>query len=102
MVFDIKQNLRRKKRFVIGGHVAGPPMAEKYASVFRTENVFWIFLLAQLNDLKLFSRDVVNAYLNVYTKKKMYAISVPEFKEKSGQIMIIEKAMYGLKISSNR
>ena len=102
MIFDIKQDLRTKSRFVAGGHVTGPPIAERYASVVRTENVLLIFLLAEINNLDILTGDIGNAYLNAYTNEKVYAIAGPEFGSRAGQIMIIEKAMYGLKTSANR
>ena len=38
----------------------------------------------------------------MYIPKKVYAIAGPEFGSRAGQIMIIEKAMCGLKTSENR
>ena len=79
MVFDIKTDLRRKSRFVAGGHVTGPPIAEKFASVALTESVLLIFLLEDLNELDILAGDVGNAYLNAFTNEKVYAIAGPEF-----------------------
>ena len=99
--FYIKQDLRPKSHFVAGGHVMGPPIAEQYASVVRTENVFLIFLLAEINNLDILTGNIGNAYLNAYTNEKVYAIAGPEFGSRAGQIMIIEKEMYGSKASEN-
>ena len=56
-------------------------------------------LIAELNDLKIMAGDVGNAYLEALTKEKVYIIAGPEFGELEGTIMIINKALYGLKTS---
>ena len=43
-----------------------------------------------------------NAYLHSKTKEKIYTVAGPEFKEHQGRIMIIEKALYGLRTSNIR
>lgn len=55
--------------------------------------------LAELNDLKLWGADVGNAYLESYTKEKVYIVAGPEFGERQGCILIIRKALYGLRSS---
>ena len=84
MVFDVKQDGRRKARYVAGGHVTGPPIAEKYASVVKSENVRLTFLLAALNNLDLLMGDISNAYLNAFTSEKVFAIAGPEWGDKCG------------------
>ena len=46
--------------------------------------------------------DVGNAYLHAYTKEKLYTIARPEFGELEGRVLIIVKALYGLKTSMSR
>jgi len=43
--------------------------------------------------------DVGNAYLNADCREKIWTIAGPEFGSKAGTVMIIEKALYGLKTS---
>ena len=50
------------------------------------------------------AEDVANAYLNAYSKEKVYCICGPEFgpefgPELEGRIAIIKKGLYGLKSS---
>ena len=54
LVFDVKHDLRRKARFVAGGHVTNPPKEEVYSGVVDHESVspcfsrsimIWMFLL---------------------------------------------------------
>jgi hypothetical protein len=45
------------------------------------------------------SADIGNAYLNSDCREKIYFIAGPEFGTKQGHILIIKKALYGLKSS---
>lgn len=58
--------------------------------------------LGELNDLELWATDVGNAYLESYTKEKVYIIAGAEFGELEGHTLIIVKALYGLKSSGLR
>ena len=61
------------------------------------------FTLGDLNNLKCIAGDVENAYLNGYTKEKIYIVAGPEFgPELEGQILIVVKALCGLRISAAR
>ena len=53
--------------------------------------------IAELNDLELWGTDIGNAYLESYTTEKVCFIAGNEFGEQAGHLMIIEKALYGLK-----
>jgi hypothetical protein len=60
-------------------------------------------LLGEFNRLKVEAADVGNAYLEAYTKEKVYVIAGPEFgEERQGHAMVIVKALYGLRTSSAR
>ncbi|KAG7370371.1 reverse transcriptase RNA-dependent DNA polymerase [Nitzschia inconspicua] len=61
-----------------------------------------VMFLAELNDLAFWSTDVGNAYLESYTSEKVYMIAGPEFKEMEDHILVISKALYGLKSSGQR
>ncbi len=59
-------------------------------------------LLAELNGLKVEAADVGNAYLEAYTKEKVYIVAGPEFGDRQGHVLIIIKALYGLRTSGAR
>jgi Reverse transcriptase (RNA-dependent DNA polymerase) len=61
-----------------------------------------VLFLAELIHLKLWSTDIGNAYLEAYTSEKVYIIAGPEFGECEGHILIISKALYGLRSSGVR
>eukprot|EP00978_Attheya_sp_CCMP212_P005771 scaffold12886_cov57-Attheya_sp.AAC.3 len=56
-------------------------------------------LYAALNDLEVLSCGVTNVYLNVDCHEKIWFQARPEFGEDEGLVMIIKKALYGLKSS---
>ena len=55
------------------------------------------FLLAVLNGLDVSACDIQNAYLTADCREKIYTIAGPEFGSERGSIMVIKKALYGLK-----
>ena len=63
------------------------------------ESVRILFLLASLNDLDIFAYDTGNAYLNAKRRDKLWTEAGTEFGTEKGRLMIIERSLYGLKIS---
>ena len=62
-----------------------------------------IVFLSELNELELWQTDIGNAYLEAKTKEKVYVIAGPEFgKELEGHLLVIVRALYGLKTSGLR
>jgi hypothetical protein len=101
IIFDIKMDgkFTRKARLVAGGHTTDPPASITYSSVVSRDSVRICFMLAALNDLDLSACDVGNAYLNAKCREKIWTIAGPEFGEDAGCVMIITRALYGLKSS---
>ena len=101
MVFDVKMDgsFTRKARLVAGGHMTKAPSSITYSSVVSRVSVRIVFLVAALNDLEVVTADIGNAYLNAKTKEKIWTVAGKEFGAEEGQIMIIERALYGLKSS---
>eukprot|EP00977_Amphora_coffeiformis_P003137 scaffold584_cov154-Amphora_coffeaeformis.AAC.1 len=56
----------------------------------------------ELNGLHLTGGDIGNAYLEAYTKEKVCTIAGPEFGPLQGHMLIIDKALYGLRTSGAR
>ena len=75
---------------------------DAYSSVVTLKGMRMCMLIAEMNGLKTMAGDVGNAYLEAYTREKIYFIARPEFGELEGTIMIIIKALYGLKTSGAR
>ncbi len=100
MVFDVKMDgkFTRKARFVANGNqTADIAPALTYSSVVSRESVRIAFLHAALNELDVFGCDVSNAYLNAPCREKIWVKAGPEFGSDEGSVMLIRKALYGLK-----
>jgi len=102
LVYDVKHDLRRKARVVAGGHLTGIPTENVYSSVVSLRGLRIVVFLAELNGLLVWSTDVGNAYLEAWTKEKVYIIAGPEFGSREGHTLLIQKALYGLKSSGKR
>ena len=105
MIFDIKMDgqFTRKARFVANGHeTSDVPQWNCYASVVSRETVRIALLYAALNDLSILTCDICNAYLNAPLKSELlWTEAGPEFGSDQGKVMILAKAVYGLKSAGN-
>jgi hypothetical protein len=101
-VFDVKHDLRRKSRLVAGGHMTAPPKDSVYSGVVTLRSLRLCMFLGELNGLDVDAADVGNAYLMAYTKEKLFIIAGPEFGDLQGCLLIIVKALYGLRTSGAR
>ena len=99
-VYDNKFDERRKGRLVACGNFTDPDVAEIYSGVVGIEKVRILFLIADANGLIIIAADVCNAYLNGYTKEKLY--TQIDYGKLKGKWLIISKALYGLKTSAAR
>ena len=100
MNFEIKMDLRRKARYVAGGHLTDPPSSMTYSSVVSRESVRIAFLVAALNGLDVLAGDIQNAYLNAPTTEKLFFYAGEEWKADKGRAVLIVRALYGLKSSA--
>ena len=101
-VFAVKHDGRHKARLVAGGHLTDTPVDSVYSSVVSLRGIRILTFLAELNDMEVWATDVGNAYLESYTKERVYIIAGPEFGPLRGHTLIIHKALYGLKSSGLR
>jgi hypothetical protein len=59
-------------------------------------------LLAELNGIKVEAADVGNACLEACTKEKLCVVAGPKFGDQQGNVMVIVKALHGLRTSGAR
>jgi hypothetical protein len=98
--FDVKMGtFQRKARLVADGHTTEPPASDTYSSVASEESVRLSFFLAQLNDLELVTVDITNAYVHANCREKVCAMAGPELGKYEGCVVVLVKALYGLKSS---
>ena len=103
IVFDVKFDLRAKARLVADGNWTDLVREDIYSGVVGMETVRMGFTLGELNGLKCCAGDVGNAFLNGYTREKIFIIAGPEFgPELEGKILIVVRSLYGLRTSAAR
>ena len=100
LVFDLKMDMTRKARYVAGGHLTDVPTSQTYSSVVSRDSVRIGFLIAALNNLDLLAGDIQNAFLSALTKERIYFHTGDEWKSDKGKVVIIVRALYGLKSSA--
>jgi hypothetical protein len=103
-VYAVKHDGRHKARLVAGGHLTDTPIDSVYSTVVSLKGVRFVIFAAELNQLLVWTTDVGNAYLESYTQEKVYFIAGPEFAPfgLEGHILLIVRALYGLKSSGLR
>ena len=101
MIFDIKMDgaFTRKARLVADGHKTKPPASITYSSVVSRDSVRIALTIASLNSLRVSACDIGNAYLNATCREKLWTVAGPEFGSDKGSVIIIARALYGLKSS---
>ena len=101
MIFDVKMDFTRKARFVAGGHTTDAAPGITYSSVVSRDSVRLGFMLAALNGVDIMACDLENAYLNAPCKEKIWFEGGVECGEDQGYVLVIVRALYGLRSSGN-
>jgi hypothetical protein len=102
LVYAIKHDRRHKARCVADGHLTDIPFDSVYSGVVSLRGIRTLIFLAEVNNLDTWATDIGNAYLEAVTSEKLFIIAGPEFGEQQGHILIIYKALYGLRTSGLR
>jgi hypothetical protein len=87
---------------VAEGNLTAPPKDSVYSGVGTLRSLQLCMFLTELNGLKVEAADIGNAYLETYTKEKLYIIAGYEFGDRQGNVLVIVKALYGLRTSGAR
>jgi hypothetical protein len=98
-IFDVKIDGTRKARYVAGGHMTETPSSITYSSVVSRDSIRILLVIAALNGLDVSSCDIQNAYINAKPREKVYFRAGKEFGNKCGRLVVIVRALYGLKSS---
>ncbi|KAL7570791.1 hypothetical protein ACA910_014420 [Epithemia clementina (nom. ined.)] len=102
LVFAVKHDGRHKARLVADGHLTRNNTEGAYSGVVSLRSLRIVMFLSELNTLKLWGADIGNAYLEAFTEEKIFIVAGPEFGDRKGHILIISKALYGLRTSGAR
>ena len=102
LVYAVKHDGRHKARLVADGHLTEVPVDSVYSGVVSLRGLRLMLFLSELNDMETWATDIGNAYLEAVTDEKVYIIAGPEFGPLQGHLLIIFKALYGLRSSGVR
>jgi hypothetical protein len=101
-VCDVRHDLRLKSRLLAEGNHAAPPKDSVCSGVVTLRSLHVCMLLAELNGIKVEAADVGNACLEACTKEKLCVVAGPKFGDQQGNVMVIVKALHGLRTSGAR
>ena len=99
LIFDVKHDGRHKARLVADGHLTDVPTELVYSGVVSLRSFRLVTFAAELNGLLFWATDIGNTYLEAHTPERVYIEGGPEFGELAGHIMLISRALYGLRTS---
>lgn len=100
IIFDVKMDFTKKARFVAGGHTTLVDTSSKYSSVVSRNSVRIAFLIAALNGLKILACNVGNVYLDAPCReKRTWFQAGRECGADAGKVMVVARALYGLRTS---
>ena len=101
-MFAVKYDGRHKSRLVADGHLTEVPLESVYAGVVSIRGLRICILISELNDMTVHSTDIGNAYLTSKTNKKVYIKAGPGFGELEEHLLVVYKALYGLRSSGKQ
>ena len=81
-----------------------PPKYTTYSSLVSFRGLRIVNFIGELNGMSRKTGDIGNAYLEEFTTEKVYTIACCEFDciGLQGCVLVIVKALYGLKTSGSR
>ena len=92
--------LKIKPRYGLGVNITDAPSSMTYASAVSRDSVRTVSLISDLNDLGILAGNIQNTYLNAPTKEKVLFYTGDELKSDQWKLVLIGRALYGLKSSS--
>jgi hypothetical protein len=98
-IFDLKYDDRHKARVVANGNLTDTPLESVYSGAVLLRGLCTCIFLGELNNMTPWATAIGNAYLEAKTTEKMCIKAGPEFGELQGNLLIIDKALYGLRLS---
>ena len=97
MIFTVKMGgFVCKAQLVAGGHMTDTPAVMTYASVVSQETICIALTVVALNDLKVKTSNIQNAYLTAPCEEKIWTTLRQEFGPDKWKRALIVCAIYGL------
>ena len=90
-------DLIRKSQYLEGGHLTDPPFSITFVCIISRDSAHIQLLVMALNNLKILTGGIQNAYLNALTKEKFFLYAGYEWKSDRVKQVVIVRALYSLK-----
>ena len=97
LLFDVKIDGTAKARLVAAGCRTADPQGSTWAGVVSRETVRLGLTYAALNNLKIMTSDIQNAYLTAPTSQKLWTTCGREFGNDYKKRAVVTRALYGNK-----
>ena len=69
---------------VAAGHLTEVPVESMYSGVISLQGIRLMIFLAELNQMEAWGTDISSAYLEAFTKEKLFIKAGPEFGDQEG------------------
>jgi hypothetical protein len=104
-ILCVKEDMTRKSRLIIGGHVVDSGDLDTYSSNMRGISARILMLIASANQMDVLVGDISSAYLNADSDLDVVVRLGKEFqlldeRYKVGSLATVERALYGLSTSA--
>jgi hypothetical protein len=100
MVFEVKPDGQRKARLVAGGHMIDLRGISSRSTFVKGISVRLLDLIDHRDGLEILCGNIGNAFATADCLEKVYSIVGPEFGEREDSVILLIKALYGLRSSS--
>src|SRR5687768_16928081 len=97
LIYDVKHDGRHKARLLADGHFTDVRDDSVYFSAVSLRGLWILLFLADHNGLKVWGTDIDSTYLEAHTSEKVYIRAGPEFGQMADHLILIHKALYGLR-----
>ena len=84
---------------VADGHLTEAPLSSVCSGVVSFREIRLVLFLSELNGLEAWGTEIGNAHLEAFTKEKFFTEAGSELADLQGCILIILKALHGLRTS---
>ena len=101
-ICNVKVDGWHKARVVADGHLTATPIESVYSGVVSLRGLRTCLFIGELDGMEPWETDIGNAYLEALTSEKVCIRAEPEFGDLEGHLLIIYKALYGLKTSGEK
>jgi hypothetical protein len=95
----VKHDGRHIACVVANGNLTDTPLKSVYSDLVSLRGLRTCIFLGELNNMTPWATDIGNAYLEAKTSEKVCIKAGPEFGELQGNLLIIDKALYGSRLS---